>query len=128
MPATEQIVFPFVSLDFPGRSAVTLGEISEKLRCTVEHLLNEYEAGAFPGAIDIKGTGASRRTIRVPIEAYRTYVLMRMSGPFRADFVRDLPRSTRRALLRDLISASLDDSDDPKLRTALRGLASLLPS
>ncbi len=126
MPAPEQIVFPFASLDFPGRGSVTLAEISEKLRCSVEHLLNEVEAGAFPGALDIKGTGASRRTIRVPIEGYRAYVLQRMTGPWRADFVRDLPRATRRELLRETVSALLDDTPEPKLRAALRSLQTFL--
>lgn len=123
MPTAEQVVFPFASLDFSGRTAVTLGEIAEKLSCTPEHLANEIEHGALI-ALDLKGATASKRAIRVPIESYRAYVLKRMTGEFRADFVRDLPFAVRRALLREVASSLLEDIDEPKARTALLLLTS----
>ena len=92
MTAAEQMAFPFASLDFPGRTAITLTEMAARLGCSTDHLLNEAEHGALCG-IDLKGAKASRRNVMVPIESYRAYVLARMTGPFRADFVRDLPRA-----------------------------------
>lgn len=102
---TEQLVFPFTSLDFPGRSTVGLGEMAQRLGCSVDHLLNEAEHGALVGA-DLKGAKAHRRFIRVPVECYRAYVLTRMTGPFRRDFIRDLPASIKRDLRREMIGAA----------------------
>ena len=101
MPPAEQMSFPFASLDFFGRSTLGLAEIAEKLGCSVDHLLNECEHGALCG-VDLKGAKASRRNVRVPIESYRAYVLARVTGPFRADFIRDLPRSVRLELLAEI--------------------------
>ena len=98
MATSEQLAFPFASLDFFGRSTLALGEIAEKLGCSVDHLLNECEHGALCG-VDLKGAKASRRNVRVPIESYRAYVLSRVTDPFRADFIKDLPRAVRLELL-----------------------------
>ncbi len=91
MTTAEQFVFPFSSLDFPGRTTVSLGEIAQRLGVSVDHLLNEAEHGALKG-LDLKGAKATRRNVRVPIECYRAYVLEHMTAKFRGDFVRDLPK------------------------------------
>lgn len=121
---TEQLAFPFASLDFSGRASLGLGEISEKLGVSVDHLLNECEHGALCG-IDLKGAKATRRNVRVPVEAYRAYVLKRMTGEFRADFIRDLPFAVRRAMLRDVCGSLLEDIDEPKALHALRLLTTI---
>jgi hypothetical protein len=102
MVATEQLTF-FQSLDFPGRTTVTLAEIGERLGCTVQHLLNEIDSGSLAG-LDLKRSGVSRRTIRVPVECYRNYVLQKLTGPvdFRMRFLRELPAAARRELIREL--------------------------
>ncbi len=82
-----------------------LGEIALKLGCSVDHLLNECDHGALCG-VDIKGAAASRRSIRVPVEAYRRYVLLRLTGEFRRDFIRDLPPHVKRDLRREMIASS----------------------
>jgi hypothetical protein len=98
----EQQLFPFASLDFAGRQQpLRLWEIATKLGVSVDHLLNEAEAGALVG-IDLRGDKASRRNVRVPVESYRRYVLARMTGEFRRDFIRDLPRDVRAQLLKEL--------------------------
>ena len=101
MPAAEQMAFPFASLDFAGRTVITLTEMATKLRCSTDHLLNECEHGALCG-IDLKGAKAERRNVMVPIESYRAYVLKRMTGEFRAEFVRDLPRAVKLQLMAEL--------------------------
>ena len=105
MPQPEQLSFVFASLDFPGRTTVSLDEVAERLGCSVDHLLNEVERGALVG-VDLKGAKATRRFVRVPLEGYRAYVLARVTGPFRADFIAELPRAVRLQLLAE-IEASL---------------------
>jgi hypothetical protein len=105
MNVVEQMAFPFSSLDFPGRTTVGLAEMAQRLGCSVDHLLNEAEHGALCG-LDLKGVNATRRSIRVPIESYRAYVLTRMTGPFRRDFIRDLPAHIKRELRREMIGAA----------------------
>jgi len=104
MSTAEQLAFPFSSLDFPGRTNMSLDEISLRLGCSVDHLLNECEHGALCG-LDLKGAKATRRFVRVPIESYRAYVVSRMTGPFRRDFIRDLPREVQHELLVQLKEA-----------------------
>jgi hypothetical protein len=101
MAAPEQLSFVFASLDFPGRTTIGLGEIAERLGCSVDHLLNEVERGALVG-VDLKGAKATRRFVRVPLETYRAYVLSRMTGEFRTDFIAELPRATRLQLLQEI--------------------------
>jgi len=105
MPAAEQLTLPFACLDFPGRTTVSLGEIAGRLGCSVDHLLNEVEHGALVG-VNLKGEKATRRNVRVPVEAYRVYVMARITGPFRAEFIRELPAPLKRELRRQMIAAS----------------------
>ncbi len=104
-PQTEQMIFPFPSLDFPGRAMIPIWEMAKKLGKSTDHLLNEVEHGALVG-VDFKGAKASRRDIGVPIESYRQYILTRMTGEFRRDFIRDLPAGVKRQLRWEMIGAS----------------------
>lgn len=125
MQAAEQIVFPFVSLDFPGRAVpLQLWEIASKLGVSVDHLLNEVEAGSLKG-LDLKGAQATRRNVRVPVECYRAYVIERMTAEFRASFVRDLPRGVRVALVREICGSLLNDFEETKAHAALLVLSRL---
>lgn len=94
MPA-EQLTF-FASLDFPGRTTLRLEEIAEKLGCTVQHLLNEVDRGAFHG-LNLAAAGVSRRAMRIPVECYRAYVLSKLTGAIdlRMQFLADLPVASR---------------------------------
>lgn len=102
MAMPEQLNF-FASLDFPGRSTLYLGEIGERLGCSVRHLLNLIDDGEFVG-LDVSAGAANRRSIRIPIEAYRNFILKRLTGPvdLKMQFLRDLPAATRRQLIEDL--------------------------
>jgi hypothetical protein len=102
----EQLCFVFASLDFPGRTTLGLGEIAKKLGVSVDHLLNEVDNGELVG-LDLKGAKATLRFVRVPIESYRAYVLKRMTGPFRRQFLRDLPRQQLEELLVEIREALL---------------------
>ena len=95
------------SLDFPGRTTLSLGEIAEKVGCTVQHLLNQIDEGKFVG-LNIAGQRAARRAIRVPVECYRAWLMACLTGPVdvRMQFLRDLPAATRRELI-DQLRASL---------------------
>ncbi len=98
---TEQLQFPFPSLDFPGRTTLTVNEVAERLGVTDRHLMNLAEDGSFPG-IDLKGAKATKRTLRIPIENYRDFIVSRMTGPERASFLRTLPRAALRDLHREI--------------------------
>lgn len=94
MPA-EQLTF-FSSLDFPGRTTLGLAEIAQRLGCTVTHLLNEVDRGAFVG-LNIAAADSKRRAMRVPVECYRAYVLGKLTGPVdvRMQFLVELPIVSR---------------------------------
>lgn len=101
MPA-EQITF-FASLDFPGRSTLLLREIAQRVGCSVRHLCNQIEEGEL-AAIDIGSKASDRLSARVPIEAYRQWILKNLTGDIdaRMRFLADLPEATRRQLILDL--------------------------
>lgn len=102
MPVLEQLSF-FASLDFPGRTVLTVAEIAERLNFTVQHILDLIAEGELT-AINGAGKGASRSSMRVPIEAYRNFVVVRITGPMRAELLRVLPEPTRVALILELFS------------------------
>lgn len=104
MPLPQQKIPPFSCLDFPGRTTISLHEMSARIGCSVAHFLNEVESGALC-ALDLKGAGASRRSIRVPVESYYAYVLKRMTTPFISDFIQKLPPVIKRDLRRQMIGA-----------------------
>lgn len=101
----EQLQFPFASLDFPGCVTLTADNIAERLGISVQHVLDEVTEGRL-AALDLAGKTATRRYVRVPIEAYRNWVLARLTTPYeRASFIKSLPRATQLELLRELREA-----------------------
>jgi hypothetical protein len=96
----EQLQF-FASLDFPGRTTLLLAEMAEKLGVSKRHLQKEVEAGVLT-VLDVRGKHASQACWRVPVECYRDYVITRLSGPRRSDFLAVLPPATRRQLIAEL--------------------------
>lgn len=97
----EQLAFPFPSLDFPGRTVVSVPEIAARLGVSDQTILNLADDGSFAG-IDLKGKRATKRCLRFPLEVYHAFVLSRLTGPLRGQFLRELPRATRQQLLREL--------------------------
>jgi excisionase family DNA binding protein len=91
----------FASLDFAGRTALSADEVAKKLGVTTRHILRLAEEGALPG-IDLKGEKASRGLLRIPIESYREFILRRMTGPMRREFLGTLPKATLREMLGEL--------------------------
>lgn len=112
LPA-HQLLLPFASLDFSGREAVTLAEIAAKLGGTSEHYANLVEDGTLV-AVDLTRHVGSRRMIRVPIEEYRRFVLSRLTGKRRAEFLDELPTATRRELANEFF-ASLPEAERAEL-------------
>jgi hypothetical protein len=100
---TEAQLDFFPSLDFPGRSTLYLHEIGERIGCTVKHLLTLIDDGSIPG-LDLSSRTSGRRSMRVPVESYRAFVLRRLTAPAESQmlFLRQLPVATRRQLLRDI--------------------------
>jgi hypothetical protein len=101
--STDQLNF-FASLDFPGRTTLFLSEAAEKLGVSVRHLQAEAEKGALR-LFDARGVGAKQPAWRVPIESYRDYVAVRLTGPQRAELLALLPESTRTALICELLAS-----------------------
>jgi excisionase family DNA binding protein len=91
MTTPAQADFPFVSLDFPGRTTLTVDEIAARLGVTAQHVIDLIEEGAMCPAVDLAGKGASRRLLRVPVETYRNFIVARMTGEARREFLRSLP-------------------------------------
>ena len=93
----------FASIDFPGRSTLMIWEIATRLGVSVRHLLNQIDSGALV-VLDLKDPSSSRRCARVPIETYRAYIAKQLTGPVdvRAAFIRTLPPTEKRALIREL--------------------------
>lgn len=99
----EQLNFPFASLDFPGRASLYPHEISERVGVSVDQIYDLVDDGSLVG-IDIssKANKSSRRSLRIPIESYRNFIVERMTGPRRFDLLRHLPKATLRELVREL--------------------------
>lgn len=85
-----QSEFPFISLDFPGRTMLYPHEAAERLGCSIDQVYDLADEGAI-SAIDIASPGSRRRELRIPIEAWRNFIIARMTGPMRAHFLRTLP-------------------------------------
>lgn len=93
----QQLLLPFASLEFPGRGLVTIPEISEKLGCTVQHIINLVEDGTLVSC-DLARHVGSRRMIRVPVEEYRSLLLNRLSGTRRKEHLTELPEEAAREI------------------------------
>lgn len=92
--------FPFASLDFPGRTSLTILEVSERLgvsKHTIHRLIDQEEIAT----VKIGAARQHRSHVRIPVEAYRDYVVRNIYGPHRTTFLRALPAKTLRQLIAD---------------------------
>jgi hypothetical protein len=69
----------FASLDFPGRQILYPFEIADRIGCSTRHV-NELVFEGQLRAVDIscRDTGTIRKTVRIPIESYRQFLLDRI--------------------------------------------------
>jgi hypothetical protein len=108
MSRAVQFEFPFASLDFPGRTTLNVDEVALRLGITAQHVLDLIDEHLITG-IDLKGKDASRRLIKIPIESYRNFIVERVTGPARRDFLRALPTASLREIhieIGELLSAA----------------------
>ena len=99
---SEQLQFPFPSVDFPGRTSLTLDEVRGKLGVSKQHVIDLIIEGKLQ-AIDVRSVGAQRALYRIPIECYRDFIVRTLTTPTeRLRLLRELPKATLRELLRDL--------------------------
>ena len=101
MSTGAQQLFLFASLDFPGRTSLRPDEIAEKLGVSVRQILDLIEEGELC-SINLASGKATKRWCTIPLEAYRAFILGRMTGPLRTEFMRSLPKQTLRELRRDI--------------------------
>lgn len=67
----------FESLLFPGRSALRVAEVAERLQLSERHVHDLIDEGKL-AALDLGGQHAGgRRRIRIPIEAYEALLRAR---------------------------------------------------
>ena len=91
---SEQLQFPFPSLDFPGRMTLMPQEIAEKLGISVRQVVDLIIEGKLR-AMNLASTGAARAYYRVAVEDYRNFVLSTLTAPAdRLRLLKDLPRAT----------------------------------
>lgn len=101
MSHEQQLLLPFACLDFSGRSTVTLQEIAQKLGVSCDTLERQIDDGTLV-ALDLARHQTSRRLLRVPVDEYRRYVLARLTGPARREFIAHLPTETLREIAREI--------------------------
>ncbi len=109
MPHTPlQLEFPFFSMDFPNRATLSVREVAEKLGCSQRHVHDLIDEGKL-GCINLS-PGGGRAFRRIPIEAYRDFILQNFSGDLRTQFLRTLPLATIDGLLNDCLQIKKDKS------------------
>lgn len=67
----------FDGLLFPGRRVLTVGEVSERLRVTIQHVIDLIDEGQLTG---INLGGGSKRHYRIPVESYERFIKERCSA------------------------------------------------
>ncbi len=82
-------------------------EIAERLGCSIDQAYDLADDGSLV-AINIASAGVTRRELRVPIEAWRNFILARMTGPTRSYFLRTLPPAVLAQLRAELAAMSAD--------------------
>lgn len=97
MATEQQLSLPFACLDFPGRGAVCVWEIAAKLGCSDQHILNLIDDGTLH-PLDLTRRTGSRRMLRIPVDEYRAYVVSRLNGATRTEFIAELPHETLREI------------------------------
>lgn len=99
---SDQLQFPYASLDFPGRVWMRVDEVAEKFGISAQHVIDLIVEGKLK-ALDHRGKGSARATYRITLEDYRDYVLHAMTAPAdRMRLLRELPKATLRELAREL--------------------------
>lgn len=101
MPKPQQLEFPFFSMDFVDRAALSVKEVATKLGCSERHIHDLIDEGTL-GCINLSPNGL-RNYRKIPIEAYRDFILRNFSGELRRQFLRTLPRDTIKLLHNDII-------------------------
>lgn len=82
--------FEFLSLDFVGRTTLYPRELAERLGCSIDKIFDLADEGLLC-AVNIASKGSRRRDLRIPIEGWRIFILARLTGPLRTEFLRSLP-------------------------------------
>lgn len=95
--------FPFPSLDFPERKALTPDEVAQRLGCTGRHIRELVDEGRIE-AIDISGRNniSDRKTCRIPVEAYRQFILGSLTSGLAQSAVRHLTDDELVTLYREI--------------------------
>ena len=93
----EQLQFAFASLDFPGRSTLYPHEVAAKIGMSVDQVYDLIDDNSLQG-LNIGSKEAGRRALRIPIESYRNFIVERMTGALRWQFLTTLPKATLREL------------------------------
>lgn len=78
MPAVAQLEFPFGSLDFPGRTNLTIAEVASRLGVSDRHVVNLIESGQL-NALNLGHKGKGRAWYRIPAESWRAFVLQHLT-------------------------------------------------
>jgi hypothetical protein len=81
-------LFPFPSLDFPGRNSITSREVAEAVLCSLEHVGNLCRSGELEG----KREGKTRNGYRITVADWRDFLLRRRVVP-NPDKLRPQPAS-----------------------------------
>lgn len=90
----QQLVIPFGSLAFANCTSLKPQQIAYKWGCSCNHIKRLIDKGQM-GEIDISVNRDKKWSI-VPVEEYAAFILNRMSGRGRAEFLRTLPSATLR--------------------------------
>lgn len=85
----KQLELPFALLDFHGITILTVKDVAKRLNCTTQHVCNLIQCGELT-ALSI-GTGQSRTSARIPVEAFRDFVIKSMTCPWEQSPLRHLP-------------------------------------
>lgn len=100
---TTQPEFPFASLDFPGRSTLTVAEVAKRTGFCTRHIEGLIDVGSLV-ALNGANPRASKRALRIVVESYRDWIVRGLTGPaaIRSYFLAHLPEDTKRDLYNEL--------------------------
>ena len=101
MPPDDQPLVRLDCLDFPGRSAVSLREMADKLGVSCDLLERLVDDGTLV-ALDLARRTGTRRLLRVPLDEYRRFAILRLTGSARSEFLAQLPPEALRALAAEI--------------------------
>lgn len=95
--------FPFASLDFPGRTTLTVAEVARRTGFCTRHIEGLIDVGALV-ALNGASPHATKRALRIVVESYRDWVVRGLTGPaqIRSYFIARLPEDTKRDLHNEL--------------------------